>query len=463
MSKVVIIGGGISGLLTAYTLVERGTFDITIIDKGRDITRRKCQAEAAGRCLNCSTCDIMYGLGGCGAFSDGKFINGMEYGGWLKDYLDPELHHTLLKNVDSIMTKFALMNYSEEEINHTRYLPDNEIKKKCLQNNMTMQQTELWHIGSDRLPKIMESLIDFLLINGVEIRVEETVLNIDTKEHTVVTSNKSDGRFLNHIKYDKCIIAVGRGGAKWFQDWCIKNNIKIESNRVDIGVRVELPRLIWEDISKKIYEPKILYKTKNYHDTVRMFCFNSGGKVVIENTNGLYTVNGHANSDESLKTDLSNFSLLTSIHFTEPFNEPIRYAESVVSLCNMISRGGVMVQRFGDLINGRRTTSHRLNGNSFRPSLEAATPGDLSLCLPKRFLDNIIETLNQLNIIAPGTNNDDTLLYGVEAKYYSARPSFMNDKFEITNDIYAIGDGSGVTRSLSHAAAMGNLLGTIIE
>lgn len=231
----------------------------------------------------------------------------------------------------------------------------------------------------------------------------------------------------------------------------------LTNNQVDIGVRVELPYEIWEPFSREIYEPKIKYATKQYHDVVRMFCFNERGQVVTENTNGVLTVNGHAYKEESRKSQNSNFALLSTTNFTEPFNEPIEYAKSVASLANKISGGSVIVQRLGDLKNGKRTDEKRLKESSVIPTLNAVA-GDLSLCMPKRQLDNIIETLDALSLVAPGTNNYDTLLYGVECKYYSSRPKAKDFEIEGTNNIFALGDGAGFTRSLSQAAASGLML-----
>ena len=241
-----------------------------------------------------------------------------------------------------------------------------------------------------------------------------------------------------------------------FAEFCKINNIKTENNQIDIGVRVELPRVICEDVSKQIYEPKIKYLTKKHRDIVRTFCFNSGGEVVTENTNGILTVNGHANASESLKTDNSNFAILSTHNFTEPFNEPIEYLRNVSKLANMLGGGKIIGQLFGDLIDGRRSTEKRFNESTVRPTLKSFTPGDLSLALPSAAMDNIIEMIYQLDKFMPGIANHDTILYGIEAKYYSCKPKFIDkSKFKIYDSVYAIGDGAGVTRSLSQAGANG--------
>ncbi len=313
-----------------------------------------------------------------------------------------------------------------------------------------MQQAELKHLGTDENFSTMLSFTDELS-NKAEILTLTEVVDVDKTDGTIRYTNGCDTLSL---KADKIVFAVGRAGSDFFAKWCRKQNIRLANNQVDVGVRVELPKLVWQAFSEKIYEPKIWYRSKNYGDTTRMFCFNEGGNVVVENTDGVLTVNGHAYKAKEKKTENSNFALLTTTRFTEPFKEPIEYAKYVASLANKISGGSVLVQRFGDLIKGRRTNEERLKQSTTRPTLDAVA-GDLSLCMPKRQLDNIIETIYALDKIAPGTANYDTLLYGIECKYYSARPDTENFRIKGTENIYAVGDGAGFTRSLSQAAANG--------
>jgi uncharacterized FAD-dependent dehydrogenase len=442
---IVIIGGGIGGLMTAHSAYEKNNdAKICIIDRGHPIEKRSCpiMTKKVSKCINCESCSIMQGLGGCGAYSDGKFIISTEYGGWLPQYLGEEKTIEYIERLDRILVSYG----AHENV----YMPSDEIKLECMKYDLRLLQAKVKHLGTDGNLKTMTKLIADLS-QKIDIFTNEDVVEIKEDKH-IVKSDKDE------YSYKKLVVAVGRVGSGWFGELCRSKGIHVSNNQVDIGVRVELPRLVWKHISKIIYEPKILYRTKKYGDICRMFCFNDGGEVVMENSDGIMTVNGHANSDESKKTQNTNFALLSTVNFTQPFEEPIAYAKHVASLSNMVSGGGVLVQRFGDLLDGKRTNDHRIAQSTVRPTLNAV-PGDLSLCIPKRQLDNIIETMYAINNIAPGTSNYDTLLYGVEAKYYSVRPDFINENFEICDDVYAIGDGSGVTRGLSQAGAMGLYVG----
>lgn len=454
MSKrydVAIIGGGIGGLMTAYELIEGNPeLKICIIEKGKEINKRSCPITKTQKCVNCESCSIMNGMAGCGAFSDGKFILSANYGGWLQDYLGEELTNSLITQVDAILMKFG----ATEEY----YTPDTDLELKCLQNGLNMTCSKLKHLGTDNNLIIMSKLIDYLR-DKVDIITETNVSLINRYDLcppscTIcchVGNNKENGI---HIYAKKVVIAVGRSGSNFLREFCDAYQIETKSNQVDIGVRVEMKDLVWKHFSDKIYEPKISYKTKTYEDNTRMFCFNQGGSVVGENTNGTITANGHSYSDNDKKTDNCNFAILSSIVFTEPFNNPIQYVENIAKLSNLIGDNNIIVQRFGDLIRGRRTTQSRLLKNQVVPTM-MATPGDLSLVLPKRILDNIIETLYALDKIAPNTAGDDTLLYGCEVKYYSTIPKFINNNFEVMDNVYVLGDCSSVTRSLSQAGAMG--------
>lgn len=449
---VVIIGGGIGGLMCAWRIAEKNPqASVLLLERGFDLEHRRCPIllGKTDKCLKCEPCAIMEGIAGAGAFSDGKYIISTEYGGWLPDFMDPKEVMKYIEQADQVLMQFG----AQKE----RFVPDNELKQLCLRYDLHMQQAQLKHLGTDANYQTMLNLVT-ALHERVQIETRCTVTDVNKETHEVFFTRQGESYSTTG---ENVIFAVGRAGSRMFVDWCRKNGIPCDNNQVDIGVRVELPSIVWEHFSKKIYEPKILYRSQAYGDTTRMFCFNERGHVVTENTDGVLTVNGHAYKEENRKTENSNFALLCTIRFTEPFNDPIDYARYVASLANKISGGSVLVQRLGDLESGRRTDEKRLRQSTVRPTLNAV-PGDLSLCMPKRQLDNIIETLHALDQVAPGTANYDTLLYGVECKYYSARPACTNFEIDGCPGIYALGDGAGFTRSLSQAAANGLIIGDIL-
>jgi uncharacterized FAD-dependent dehydrogenase len=442
---IAIIGGGIGGLMCAYRLLEKKpSACVVLIEKGAALKNRSCPiiAKKTPNCIKCKSCAIMEGVAGAGAFSDGKYIISCEYGGWLPDFLEPSMVLDYIEQADKILVSFGATTQ--------RFLPDDELKKRCLSHDLHMQQATVKHLGTDENFETMRKFAEKIEAE-CEILTETQVTDVEAAAHRLFLSSGSERR---EITADRIVFAVGRSGSGFFSSWCKSNEINLTNNQVDIGVRVELPAIIWDDFSKKIYEPKIWYRSRGYGDTTRMFCFNERGSVVTENTGGVLTVNGHAYKDPAKGTENSNFALLSTIRFTSPFHEPIEYARQVAGLANMISGGSVLVQRLGDLELGRRTDEKRLRGSTTQPSM-SAVPGDLSLCMPKRQLDNIIETLHALDSVAPGTANSDTLLYGVECKYYSARPETEDFELAGCKGIYAIGDGAGFTRSLSQASAHG--------
>ena len=438
----VIVGGGIGGLMAAYRFVQAGK-RILLLEKGADLRDRQCPIVTGKvqKCVMCKPCSIMSGLAGAGAFSDGKYVISTEYGGWLTEFLPADRVLALMEEADRILVSFG----ATEE----RFLPDNRLKLECLKHDLHMQQAQLKHLGTDENFQTMCRLVDFLK-DKAEILTMTTVTDVERETRKVTFSGRESGS----VTGDAVIFAVGRAGSAFFTQWCTRHGVPMRNNQVDVGVRVELPSMVWEEFSHRIYEPKIWYRSEQYGDVTRMFCFNERGSVVTENTDGVLTVNGHAYRDPAKKTQNSNFALLTTTRFTEPFREPIEYAREVASLANKISGGSVLVQRFGDLLKGRRTDEKRLLQSTTRPTLKAV-PGDLSLCMPKRQLDNIIETLQALDRVAPGTANYDTLLYGIECKYYSARPEAEDFELKGCRGIYAVGDGAGFTRSLSQAGANG--------
>ena len=447
---VIIIGGGIGGLMCAHRLTEKdASLKVAILEKGMDIDKRHCPivTKKVERCINCKSCSIMEGMAGAGAFSDGKYVITTEYGGWLTEFLEPETVIDYVEQADKILVSFGATT--------ERYMPSDKLRTLCLQYDLHMSRAMVKHLGTDSNFKTMQNLINSLR-DKCDIITECEAREIDKESHVVKARIK--GKEDVEYSAEHIIFAVGRVGSGFLADWCRQNGIELNNNQVDIGVRVELPACIWEDFSSKVYEPKIWYRSKQYGDVTRTFCFNERGNVVTENTGGILSVNGHSFRDPALKTENSNFALLSTMRFTKPFREPIAYAKHVAGLANLISGGSVLVQRLGDLEIGRRTDEKRLAASTTRPTLNAVA-GDLSLCLPKRQLDNIIETLHALDKIAPGTANYDTLLYGVECKYYSARP--QTDDFVLggCKNIYALGGGAGITRSLAQAAANGLYIG----
>lgn len=449
---VVIIGGGISGLMCAWRLIEKKPdASVLILERGRALENRLCPilAGKTEKCLKCRPCAIMEGMAGAGAFSDGKYNITAEYGGWLPQVMDAGKVLDYIHQADRILVECG----AGEDC----YVPDNELKTLCLQHDLYMQQAVVKHLGTDANYGTMLNMIG-KLAGKVQIETLCAVTDVDKNTHCVYFTH--DGK--NHeVTGDAVVFAVGRCGNQMFESWCDRNGIKRTNNQVDIGVRVELPYQVWEHFSSRIYEPKIIYKSGHYGDQTRMFCFNERGYVVTENTDGVLTVNGHAYKEKERQSENSNFALLSSTFFTEPFDQPVEYARYVASLANKISGGYVLVQRLGDLMDGRRTTESRIRRGTVRPTLKAV-PGDLSLCMPKRQLDNIVETLQALNRVAPGTANYDTLLYGVECKYYSARPECTDFELNAAEGIFACGDGAGFTRSLSQAAANGLIVADII-
>ena len=441
---VVIIGGGIGGLMAAYRLHKNAPeLKIAITERGNTLEKRVCFAGKDKTCAHCKICNITSGFAGAGAFSDGKFNLGTAYGGTLGEALGEDVANKFINEVDKILTEYCT---SGEPV---VYKSNDALRLKCLQNNLRLLDMNVKHLGTDNNYLTMQNLINAIAESGTELYHFydcEKVEKIDEIYHLTYKNNEV-------LKAKNIIIATGRGGANFVSRFCKDFGVKVRSNHVDIGVRVEMKDIIWREFSSAIYEPKILYKTKTFEDRCRMFCFNQGGLVSAESNRGIITANGHSFAQADKKTENCNFAILSSIRFTEPFDQPTEYAENISRLANMIGNGNVLVQRFGDLIRGRRTNDHRLSQNTVTPTLKA-TAGDISLVLPHRILTNIIETIYALDKVAPGTANDDTLLYGCESKYYSIRPQF-NENFELTPGAYIIGDGSGICRGLSQSGAMG--------
>ncbi len=441
---VIIIGAGPGGIFSAYELAKKSDLKVAVFETGHPLEKRKCPIDGKKikTCIGCKPCSIMNGFGGAGAFSDGKYNITNDFGGTLYEYIGKEKALELMNYVDEINVKYGGAGTAMYSTAGT------SLKKICMQNKLNLLSASVRHLGTDINYVVLENLYNELK-ELVEFRFDTPVEKLERNE---------DGTYTVYAKgeaytCEKCIISVGRSGSKWLETVCTDMQIPTKSNRVDIGVRVEIPAAIFSHITDELYESKIVYRTEKFEDNVRTFCMNPHGIVVNENTNGIITVNGHSFEDPERKTDNTNFALLVSKHFSEPFKDSNGYGESIARLSNMLG-GGVIVQRFGDLERGRRSTEKRIAECTTRPTL-AATPGDLSLVLPKRILDGIIEMIHALDKIAPGTANDDTLLYGVEVKFYNMEVDVDSRLETRYPGLFVIGDGSGVTHSLSHASASG--------
>lgn len=441
---VIIIGAGPGGIFAAYELMKKAPeLKIGVFEAGHELAKRHCpiDGEKVKACIKCKSCSIMSGFGGAGAFSDGKYNITNDFGGTLYEYIGKKKATELMKYVDEINMEYG----GEGTKMYTT--KGSKFDKICMQNKLKLLSASVRHLGTDINYVVLENLYAELK-QHMDFYFDTPVESVEKKNDTYVIHTKNES-----YECTNCIISVGRIGSKWMEKVCKEMDIPTKSNRVDLGVRVELPAVIFSHLTDELYESKIVYRTEKFEDNVRTFCMNPKGAVVNENTNGIVTVNGHSYEDPAKHTENTNFALLVAKHFSEPFKDSNGYGESIARLSNMLG-GGVIVQRFGDLVRGRRSTINRIEEGLVRPTL-AATPGDLSLVLPKRILDGIIEMIYALDKIAPGTANDDTLLYGVEVKFYNMEVE-VNENLECRHQgLYIIGDGSGVTHSLSHASASG--------
>ena len=472
---VIIIGAGPGGIFSAYELMKRRPgWKIGVFEGGTELEKRHCpiDGDKIKSCIRCKSCSIMSGFGGAGAFSDGKYNITNDFGGTLYEHIGRKKALELMHYVDQINLDHG------GEGTRLYSTAGTEFKKICIQNKLRLLDASVRHLGTDINYVVLKNLyaemkdhIDFhfnTLVDSIELlkKEEEDGAEAAFEESSSHASRNNTLRYRIHYadgtadaRY--CIVSAGRSGSKWMEKVCRDLEIPTKSNRVDIGVRVELPAVVFSHLTDELYESKIVYRTEKFEDSVRTFCMNPNGIVVNENTNGIVTVNGHSFEDPSKKTENTNFALLVSKHFSEPFKDSNGYGESIARLSNMLG-GGVIVQRFGDLARGRRSNPARIAECTVQPTLQA-TPGDLSLVLPKRILDGIIEMIYALDKIAPGTANNDTLLYGVEVKFYNMEVS-LDENLETNHPgLYVIGDGSGVTHSLSHASASGVYVAEIIS
>ena len=447
MYNVAIIGAGPAGIFAALEITKlKPDWKIVLIEKGQKIEKRKCLLrEGYEKCPGCKKCGLLCGWGGAGAFSDGKLTLTPDVGGHLVDYMSREKVEDLIDYADNLYLKFG----ATDEVFGTDKKVFQEIERQASLAELKLIHSPVRHLGTERSLDVLKSMQDYL-------DKKITILNNVAAKNLIVECEQVKGIVLDNgetIKAEYTIIAPGREGADWLTKEFDKNKIGFVNNAVDVGVRVELPAPVFEPLTSKLYESKLVYYSPTFGDEVRTFCMNPNGEVVQENYNGISTVNGHSYAEKT--TNNTNFALLVSKKFTEPFKEPIAYGQHVASLANMLA-GGVLVQRFGDLLDGRRSTPERIKSSIITPTLACATPGDLSLVLPYRQMLSIIEMLYALDKIAPGTASRYTLLYGVEVKFYSARVKLTNElETEGVKNLFAIGDGAGVTRGLIQASASG--------
>jgi hypothetical protein len=444
---VIIVGGGPAGIFAALELCQESGLKILLIEKGKDITGRRCPVRDTGSaCVSCRPCNLVCGLGGAGAFSDGKLVLSSEVGGHLAEYLGEKSAATLIKYVDDLYVKFGA---SEKVFGGDGVV--REIGRKAEEAGLRLVPTPVRHMGTENGYEVLKSMQDYLA-SRVEIKLRSMVSKIIVEKGIVKGVRTEDGKEYR-CKY--LVLAPGREGADWFSHEAERLKLATRINPVDIGVRVEVPFEVMKDLTDILYEIKLEYKSQSFNDRIRTFCMCPAGEVIMESTGGadpVVTVNGH--SYASRKSPNTNFALLVSTDFTRPFHEPIAYGKYLAKLANFLG-GGVLVQRFGDLLEGHRSTTERIARGKVAPSLKGATPGDLSFALPFRHLTGLIEMLMAMDKMIPGVGSPDTLMYGIEVKFYSFRPELNACMETEIRNMFAVGDGTGVSRGLIQASASG--------
>lgn len=418
-----------------------------MLEKGQELEKRICPTKGkVNACLHCKPCSITCGWGGAGAFSDGKITLSTEVGGNLSEYIEERLLNQVIDYVDQIYQKFGAPGEIYGLENREKI---QEYQQKATFAEMKLMPVVIRHMGTGRCQEVLQRMRDYLLSSQVEIHTTKAVEAIITDEDMVKGVVTEDGNYL-YARW--VVVAPGREGAEWLAGEARRLKIDMAVNPVDIGVRVELPAAIMEPLTQTFYEAKFIYYSRTFEDKIRTFCMNPHGEVVLENVNGVISVNGHTHAYK--KTNNTNFALLVSKTFTEPFKEPIAYGKYVASLANLLG-GGVIVQRLGDLLDGKRSTPERLKKGLTVPTLTKATPGDLSLVFPYRHLVAIVEMLKAIDKVVPGVFSRYTLLYGVEVKFYSSRLALTKELETRVKNLFAVGDGAGVTRGLAQASASG--------
>jgi len=448
---VVVVGCGPAGILAAYELSEKTDLRILMLDKGPDIDKRKCPTNRGIGCVRCIPCSLLSGWGGAGAFSDGKLTLSSEVGGWLNEYLDGEELNGLIDYVDKVYLRFG----APEKLYGTDIDRVEEIERKASLAGLKLVREKLRHLGTEECAEILKRL-KHSLEKKVEIRTESEVKSLLVKGDRVSGVSLGDGEISS--KY--VVAAPGRVGAEWLAEEAKRLGLKTLNNPVDVGVRVEVPAPVMEEITQILYEPKFVFFSKSFDDKVRIFCVCPGGEVITESYNDVITVNGQSYAET--KSGNTNFAILVSTSFTEPFKEPIAYGKYIARLANLLG-GGIIVQRVGDLEGGRRSTHERIARNVVAPTLKTATPGDLSFVLPYRYLSDIREMLRAMDQVSPGIYSKHTLLYGVEVKFYSSKLELSNSLETKIRNLFAVGDGAGVTRGLIQASVSGVVAAREIE
>lgn len=441
---VIIVGSGPAGIFSALELAKEDGLKMLILEKGSDIDKRKCPVRTTGKCAHCKPCRVTTGWGGAGAFSDGKLTLSTEVGGWLGSYVGRGELARLIEYVDNTYREFG----APAEVHGTDDEKIGEIQRQAVLADMKLVPAKVRHLGTDRCKDILKLMKDRLETRA-DIRTGVQVSNFLVENGLVAGVQTGGG---DEITADYVIVAPGREGADWLNVEARRLGLTLENNAVDIGVRVEVPAVVMEPLTRELYEPKLVYTSKSFEDKVRTFCVCPYGVVASESTDGITTVNGHSYAEE--KTENTNFALLVSTVFTKPFNEPIAYGKYIARLANLLGNG-IIVQRLGDLVDGRRSTPERIERCTTVPTFMDATPGDLSFVLPYRYISDIKEMLAALDRLAPGVNSRNTLLYGVEVKFYSSRLNLTPSLETEVSNLYAIGDGAGITRGLMQSSASG--------
>jgi len=460
---VIIIGAGPAGIFTALELTEkRPGAAVLIVDMGRAIESRNCPMRGSGKCLSCEPCAIVHGWAGAGAFSDGKLSLSAEVGGHILDYVSADEAESLIRHADAVYMKFGAPDVvhgrSDAKVDELRY--------EASRHNIRLVPCPVRHMGTEHAGAVLGAMYNHLIQHTATAFAERTAardLLVEDGRIIGVTLQNSHGETLR-CEAPFVVAAPGRGGAAWLARQAQGLGIKTRNNEVDIGVRVEVPNAIMDHLTRHLYEAKLVYYADTYENKVRTFCMNPGGVVSEEHyEGGIAVVNGHSYSDPNKRTENTNFAILVSTRFTEPFNQPIEYGRYIAQLANMLTGGPIMVQRLGDLLQGRRTDVTRLRKSTTVPTLKTAVPGDLSFVIPSRHLTSIVEAIRAFDKLAPGLYSRNTLLYGVEVKFYSSKVPVRNNFETDIEGLYAIGDGAGITRGLMQASCTGISVARDIE